>query len=160
MRVREFSNRLTISMPVGLLTYFGVFVLFLVLSRFGLDLSRPPDERLEASKIISVVALAALFGLLGTGSEWVFDRKTRILRWKRIGIFGVLKFQAPFDEITDVTFHATSGDGGSKSTHVISLLIAGRTVPLRHISFIRMPRRNRVALRNQIMDFINEQSNG
>jgi len=81
--------------------------------------------------LIAAAVLAAIALVAAESGHFVFDRKSRVVRWKRTIAWRRLEGTLPFDEVKDVMLESPIGDGGIPSRRITLRLKDGRVLPLR-----------------------------
>jgi hypothetical protein len=81
--------------------------------------------------MIGAASLAAIALVAAESGFFVFDRKSRVVRWKRSFVGRQREGTLPFDEVEDVTLERPIGDTGVPSRRIALRLQSGKTLPLR-----------------------------
>lgn len=103
-----------------------VAIVALVESLRGRLRSSPASGWLLAAAVVVALGLAAFESGL-----FVFDRRQRVVRWKRQRAWRRLEGTLPFDDVADVAVESPIGDSGLPSRRITLRMKSGRRLPLR-----------------------------
>lgn len=81
--------------------------------------------------MIAAASLAAIALVAAESGLFVFDKKSRVLRWKRSIAWRQREGSLPFDQVADVTLERPIGDSGIPSRRITLRLQNGEMLPLR-----------------------------